>query len=252
MPSRIAVEKQPYTCADCGETHEYIRIGFEASAFGGYRRKICACERNRERQREAAEVESKRLARVAYCEEHSHLVGKLSYMTLDGMEMVPGIKEAIRRAKQFIVKQDEGLILSGDNGCGKTTIAASIGNALVEKAVRVEFWTGFDLLDRIRRTYDDSSENETDIVEKLARLDLLIYDDLGNERIAHDDRGDWAREKLFRIFYWRDIYQRPVIITTNYTVPQLIEKVGKATMSRLLGMCGQPVKITAPDYRLRG
>ena len=80
--------------------------------------------------------------------------------------------------------------------------------------------------------------------------DLPAHDDLGTERRAPDSKGDWAREQLLRIFYWRDVYQRPAVVTTNYTVDELMDKVGGAAISRLLGLCTWH-EIRAGDFRVR-
>ena len=248
-------DKPPFVCEKCGETHEYTVEDRGFMVF--YQREACACEREEE-ERKQVELEKSRVdnekrrhaAAVHARARSSRIVGKLQNMTFDSFNCTPATKSAFDAAKAVVTEYpNKSLILSGLYGCGKTHLAIAAGTELIKREVHVEFWPGFDLLDKIRKSYNSDGDSE-DLCERLSNIDFLIYDDLGNERISSDERGDWARERLFKIFYWRDIRNLPTVITTNYS-HELVDKIGMATMSRLLGMCGQPVVINAPDYRLR-
>jgi len=235
----------------CGEVLPYTETEHEAG-FWSYKRDMCACERKVRDEREAREkVEAQvaRTKRVAHLRQVAGLTGRLAGMRLSNLKRVPGIGTAINAAEAYVDAwpQSGGLILQGPFGCGKTHLAAAIGNEIIERhRACVKFYPGFELLEAIRRGYgtDDT------VAEDCARAGLFICDDLGNERIARDEHGDWAREQFFRIFYWRELKELPVVITTNYGLEELGEHIGMPTLSRLLGMCGRPVKIEAPDYRL--
>jgi DNA replication protein DnaC len=54
--------------------------------------------------------------------------------------------------------------------------------------------------------------------------------------MAADDRGDWAREQLYRLVYQRDLHKRPIIVTTNLGLEGLKERLQGRTASRLFGM----------------
>jgi DNA replication protein DnaC len=257
----VAIDKQPYTCPDCGETQEYE----QTEIFRGMsmlRREPCACEREADAKAEsdakalqAEEAERRLRSRIAHLRETSGLVGKLSRMRLEDMDRQTPIKPAIEWAEGYLAgwPQTRGVLIGGPFGCGKTHVVAAVGNELIERDVRVSFEVGFDLLERIRRSYDVPDPDGPDVCEHLSNVPLLIYDDLGNERIAAGDRGDWAREKILRIFYWRDVRELPTLITSNYTVKELGVKIGFATVSRILGCVAKPIVIpqSAGDYRLR-
>ena len=260
----IQVEKAPFVCPLCGDSREYTvedrvfqRQRWETPTHSSvYTRQRCTCEQEAHDKeidrRKQEELEHERRRIVDECRDHCRLVGKLSRMTLDNVEAKPGLEKAIKAAQEVIEIDDKkSLMLTGAFGSGKTHIAAAIGNALVNKGISVQFWAGFDILEDIRQSYDSHAYSDEDLCDKLGQVAVLIYDDLGNERIASDERGEWAREKLFRIFYHREIRELPVIITTNYDVKELHAKLGGATVSRILGMCGKPIAITAPDYRLK-
>jgi DNA replication protein DnaC len=223
-----------------------------------YRREPCACEREEDRVAEEMRKEDEAKQRriyIAHIRESSGLVGKLADMRLEGFKPSRHTQSAYDWAVKYLdswpVKT--GGLLIGPFGSGKTHLSAAVANALIDMGVKVKFMAGFDLLERIRRSYDKPAADGPDVCESVASAEVLVYDDLGNERIASDDRGEWAREKILRVFYWRDVHQRPTIVTSNYTKGELGAKIGFATLSRILGLCGEPIVMPAdtPDYRVR-
>ncbi len=91
--------------------------------------------------------------------------------------------------------------------------------------------------------YDESYENynATEVTQLYTNVDLLILKDLGEETI---DR--WMLSKLFVIVNERMKNGLPIIITTNYDLEQLREKLSRenegceivnSIISRLYKMC---------------
>ena len=86
-----------------------------------------------------------------------------------------------------------GLLLQGYVGRGKTYLAASIANALVERDVDVRFIVVPDFLDELRATFDTSSMgSESELMNLIKTAPVLILDDLG----AHN-YTDWSIKTLF-------------------------------------------------------
>lgn len=109
----------------------------------------------------------------------------------------------------------------------------------VKENVNVIFGTLTELLEK----YDESYENynATEVTQLYTNVDLLILKDLGEEAI---DR--WMLSKLFVIVNERMKNGLPIIITTNYDLEQLREKLSKenegceivnSIISRLYKMC---------------
>lgn len=109
----------------------------------------------------------------------------------------------------------------------------------VKENVNVIFGTLTELLEK----YDESYENynATEVTQLYTNVDLLILKDLGEEAI---DR--WMLSKLFVIINERMKNGLPIIITTNYDLEQLREKLSKenegceivnSIISRLYKMC---------------
>ena len=145
-------------------------------------------------------------------------------------------------ARSYAVNPDGWLLLEGTYGCGKTHLAAAVGNARLDFEDAVLFITTPDLLDHLRNTYGPSSDIAYDeMFDRLKTAPLLILDDLGVE-----NPSGWAQEKLFQLLNFRHSRRMPTIITTNADLESLDPRI----RSRLLDdSVIRRVRITAPDYR---
>ncbi|MEN6487850.1 MAG: ATP-binding protein, partial [Smithella sp.] len=136
----------------------------------------------------------------------------------------PGRKNVYKKAREYAVKfseaqaTGEGLYIEGTNGTGKTHLAAAIGLYLTEQEYSVVMKTSFDLLDEIKKAFDDQTKSEHQIMRAYRECDLLIIDDLGKEQCT-----DWSMSILYSIVNDRYESMRPIIITTNFGDEDLIQ-----------------------------
>ena len=154
-------------------------------------------------------------------------------------------ENAVEVAKDYIKKsiaekQTEGLIITGESGLGKTHLAASIANKLIENDKIVLMGRLTMLLDMIKETFRDNTKSENELIELYSNVDMIVIDDLGTEKIS-----GWALEKLYTIIENRNENRLPIIITTRFDKQGLIERFSQsqdaqlvdAIISKLYQMC---------------
>lgn len=74
------------------------------------------------------------------------------------------------------IQQGRPVLMLGKPGTGKTHISVALGMLAVESGYRVRFYQAADLLAELYATLADGTTDK--LIRKLARLDLLIIDDL--------------------------------------------------------------------------
>lgn len=159
-----------------------------------------------------------------------------------------------RKAKQMVAnyilnfddfeQKGKGIYFySETRGSGKTRIAVSLGNVLLNTIGRqVKFMTSIDLLQEIKNTYNKEAEyTESQIINAITNVDVLIIDDIGVE-----NRTSWVNEMLFGIFDNRMKYKKITIFTSNCEIENLDHD--ERLKSRIFKMC-IPVKMPDEDVR---
>ena len=154
------------------------------------------------------------------------------------------LREAHRMATQFAERfpvVDKGLLFYGQPGVGKTHLATAILREVIRtKNARGKFYETSELLRHLRETYGTGTRaNEMDILRPVMEAELLVLDDLGQEKTS-----DWVQETLGLVINTRYASRLPTILTTNLidsadvTDPNSVAfRVGLRTRSRLLEMC---------------
>lgn len=139
-----------------------------------------------------------------------------------------------------MLKNNQGMLLYGDTGTGKTFLAACIANALLEQQVPV-MMTSFVKLISLSNTEDRQS-----IIKRLNQADLLIIDDLGTERSS-----DFALEQVYDYIDSRCQARKPMIITTNIPHAEIMNTTDiryKRIYERVLKYCW-PMEFSGPSWR---
>jgi DNA replication protein DnaC len=152
------------------------------------------------------------------------------------------LAHALELCQNYAADPDGWLVLTGDYGCGKTHLAASIANARTIGGNPALFVVVPDLLDHLRATFSPSSQVRFDKrFEEVRRAPLLVLDDLGTESAS-----PWAQEKLYQLFNYRYNARLPTIITTTQT----LDKVDPRLRTRMLDLERCTILgIIAPSYR---
>jgi len=155
------------------------------------------------------------------------------------------LQKAFDAAVAFAENPRGWLVFMGSYGCGKTHLAAAIGN--YRKGVGEEpiFVVVPDLLDHLRAAFSPSSTISYDRrFEEVRSASLLILDDLGTQSAT-----PWAREKLYQLLNYRYNAKLPTVITTAQALDEIDPRIRSRMMDRrVCNVYG----ITVPAYVSRG
>lgn len=166
------------------------------------------------------------------------------------------------RAFQRATGGRQGLLLLGTPGSGKTGLCVSVLHKLQADWPTATFamvkWETY--LKELRATWDSASPiHEGTVMERYALADVLILDDVGQER---DERKQWRAEKLQELVDARMTQGRSVdptrmglhrvtMLTSNLETVEAFGDVFDARVaSRLHGLV-IPVELGGEDLRTR-
>ncbi|MFU8826646.1 MAG: ATP-binding protein [Brevefilum sp.] len=152
------------------------------------------------------------------------------------------LKQAFDAARAFADHPRGWLLLTGPYGCGKTHLAAAIGNYQAGMGFPPLMVSVPDLLDHLRATFSPNSSVSLDRrFEEIRTSRLLILDDLGTQSAT-----PWAREKIYQLFNYRYNAEMPTVITTACTDEELDPRLYSRMRDERL--C-KVVVIPVPAYR---
>ena len=151
----------------------------------------------------------------------------------------------------------ESCFVTGGCGTGKTHIAIGALKHFIQQlpcgyfqcypdiqVQEAEFITVPELLMKIRSCFSLNECEET-IVKKYSNIPFLVLDDLGVEKTS-----EWALQTLYIIINNRYSNCLQTVITSNFSIEEISEKLGDRIASRVAGMC-KIVKLTGKDRRLK-
>lgn len=240
--------RQTYTvdgvkyCAVCHKPLEIQRVVFGITKLLPI---MCDCEKEAERQK----AEAKRLQALAdarrkcFSGDYSRLQrARLSMVEIERPKEAAIFKKYVRLFKDMYTNQ-QGLLIYGPNGTGKSFSVAALCNELIDTGHEVKFTT-FARIDQElgsgtradRKTYIDS----------LNEYALLVLDDLGAER-----GSEYMQELIFSVIDSRYSSGKPMIITTNLSMhdlknPQTAQQ--SRIYDRILQVC-YPIEMTGASIR---
>lgn len=126
----------------------------------------------------------------------------------------------------------KNLLFTGNTGLGKTFLSSAIANEILKKGKNVLYQTAPVMLDSII-DYRFGKTKDSNILDSILNVDLLIIDDLGTECI-----NNMKFTELFNIINTRLLNQNKVtktIISTNLSLKNLYLTYDERIVSRIVG-----------------
>lgn len=168
----------------------------------------------------------------------------------------PSQAQARKAAEKFVADYpavDRGLLFHGATGVGKTRLLCSVGNQLIkEKDVEVAYIDWNDLTREMRSGEDTASRDFETIgllIQRLARAELLLFDELGASRPS-----PWVEDNIYFLVNRRYNDNRVTLFASNYfdkkvgSEETLSERIGNRIRSRLYEMA-RSIEIMGVDFR---
>jgi len=158
------------------------------------------------------------------------------------LEQRQNLEQIFVTARKFAESPDSWLILQGDNGCGKTHLAAAVANYRLKRGLPVSFLIVPDFLDHLRSTFGpDCKVTYDELFERVKTCPLLILDDYGEH-----SGTPWAQEKLYQLINYRYNARLPMVVTMNCSLEETENRVGSRLADPRISLV---YYILAPDYR---
>lgn len=167
-----------------------------------------------------------------------------------GISPNDNIKKIYRDAIEFVKCFDErfsNLLIYGETGLGKTFLCNCIAKDLLQNGKTILYLTApqiFKKIEEYRFNKDELDENDTQQMEMIYEVDLLIIDDLGSEFSTVI-----TITEFFNIVNTRLLQKKHTIFSTNLTLNELQNTYTDRIVSRIfayykmMGLFGEDIRV---------
>ncbi len=235
-------------CGKCNTRKERIIRMPELIGGGGERKVpiICKCQAEKEAKRKEEEQYREEMNRLQRIRDASLMDAKYRAATFDSYLETKDNRKAHNVAVKYVdnfksmYEQCQGIIFWGPVGTGKSFTAACIANALLDRRISVIMTSFVKILQNIQ------NGDEAQYIAMLNNAKLLILDDLGTER-----NTDYALEKVYNIIDSRSRAAKPMILTTNLSLRDMLEASDvryQRIYDRIFETC-LPVEVSGESFR---
>lgn len=233
-----------YRCGRCGGKKQYRIV------LGTFQKVVpclCKCKQEENEKIKKENEYKERMIEINRLKDASMMASKYKTASFSYYKDRPENRKAHKIALNYVEKfgemkaSNQGLIFYGPVGTGKSYTSACIANALMYKNIPVIMTSFVKILQDIQ-----GNSNEADYIQILNSASLLIIDDLGTERST-----DYALEKVYNVIDSRTRANKPMILTTNLTLEEMLYKADiryKRVYDRIFETC-YPVEISGTSFR---
>lgn len=238
-------------CGKCNEAKQEIKTLHSVSdnediSFKCVR--MCRCERSLEEKRIMTEREEKKKENIANLKRQSLMDTKYENATFDSFQQTVYNQNNLKLCRRYVQRfremyeKGQGLLFWGGVGTGKSYTAACITNALIQQEISVIMTSFVKILDSIQANMNAEDE----LLYKIAKAELVVFDDLGAER-----RTEYSLEKTYNFLDTRYRTGKPMIITTNLTIAEMKDELDvkyERLYDRIFEVC-YPIQFTGHSFR---
>lgn len=236
-------------CGKCHTRKQYeFKLGDEVYKVPS----MCRCEQDKRRQEEELEKKRKRMERIKQLKKNSLMDEKFKSCNFDTVAVNDDNRRQFKACQRYAEKfnemldKNQGLLLYGDVGTGKTHFACCIGNYVMEHLSTVFATSLIKILQKAKSFRNDDDEEA--YISKLNYADLLILDDLGAERST-----DYALEIVYNVIDSRYRSGKPMIVTTNLTLDEMRDAPDlryRRIYDRIFEVC-YPLEFVGKSWRMK-
>ena len=247
----ISVDDGFLYCGKCRTKKEtLVKLPAWMGGDGSFKKVQCLCrcgveERSARERMEKAQQQMFRIQRMRDASmmdvRYREACFKAFRITADN-QRAGNIAQRYATSFKQMYEKNQGLIFYGPVGTGKSFTAACIANYLLGRSVTVVMTSFVKILQTIQK----GSADEQNLMSALMEAKLLILDDMGAERST-----DFALEKIYNIVDSRSRTNQPMVVTTNYTLNQMLEEPDiryRRIYDRIFETC-YPVEIPGESFR---
>jgi DNA replication protein DnaC len=169
--------------------------------------------------------------------------------TLDTLPPSP----AQARVRAFAEEWDgeQGLLLSGGVGTGKTTLLVALIRSLQERLIKqkraVRLVTVPDFLRELRAGFEPQrqalGESYSRMLDQYRTCGVLVFDDLGAERMT-----EWVSEQFYMLVNHRYRQRLPIFASSNWSREELAQRLDRRVLDRLRETCTM-IEVVGPNWR---
>jgi len=186
---------------------------------------------------------------IETCLQNAGVLPKYCRCSFDNFQVVKENSFCISVCENYLKNHSNvspGLYLYGGCCTGKTHLVAAMTRELLLKGRQVVFTSGSGLCFDIKKSLKDNYKiNEQEAIQPYILCEYLVMDDIGGENPT-----EWDKKTLSYIVNERDGRLKPTIITSNFSLDELVDHIGQRIASRIAGM-SQIIRMPEPNRRLK-
>lgn len=144
-------------------------------------------------------------------------------------EQSKALSECVAYADHIADGGHANLVMSGQVGTGKTMLACAMVNRLLSSGRRVRIANLGHIVRDIKDSWQKTGcKTETDIIRELVQLDLLVIDEVGQQRGTETELL-----LIFDIIDGRYKAMLPTVLISNLDKKGIVEAIGERAFDRL-------------------